>query len=84
MQTRALSVGGWFVSLAHSEADVGATVEAVREVMREVMRDAEGHSWVTLPLLGISAVDSFLLGNIRLGYNPRYFIDQLGHNCFSR
>jgi len=33
--------------------------------------------------LGISAADSFLLDRIRLGFQPRYFIDDLRHHLFS-
>lgn len=32
--------------------------------------------------LGLSAVDSYLLEKIRLGYNPRYFIDDMRHQLF--
>ena len=32
--------------------------------------------------LGISATDSFLLDKIKLGFKPRYFIDDLRHKFF--
>ena len=34
--------------------------------------------------MGLSVADSFLLERVRLGYNPRYFIDELQHNLFPR
>ena len=33
--------------------------------------------------LGISAADSYLVEKIRLGFQPRYFIDDLRHRLFS-
>jgi len=36
-----------------------------------------GYSFIAS--LGISAVDSFLIDKIHLGYNPRYFIDEFRH-----
>ena len=36
-----------------------------------------------LAALGLSATDSFLLEKIRLGNNPRYFMDELRHQLFS-
>lgn len=36
-----------------------------------------------IPSLGISAADCFLLDKIKLGFKPRYFIDELQHRLFS-
>lgn len=52
-------------------------VQAIGAVLTPV---TQGYSLIAS--LGLSAVDSFLLDRIRLGYNPRYFIDEIKHRFF--
>jgi hypothetical protein len=41
---------------------------------------SSGISFITS--MGLSAIDNFLLDNIRIGFNPRYFIDDYRHKFF--
>ncbi|RJO62487.1 MAG: hypothetical protein C4542_03630 [Dehalococcoidia bacterium] len=54
------------------------------KILRFIVMQAVGASFVPLTQgfsliasLGLSAVDSFVLENIRMGFNPRYFVDDL-------